>query len=508
MPPILWKKAKIGRISSLLSDLRSRRRESSLVVQTGFPTSLADLIVKNRSRLKKPSTKNVSADPPSSPVSSFSHSTIVDSKPCDDGLRSEVGEDSPRSSISRDADDLKNGRGVSGSTCFTAIIKVFVVVALALGTKELAVAITASVSILFFLEFVGKQWFFFSKPKSFVGLSDSNGGPLVCGSTNEIRRIGCALDSCEGQRRLESPQLDCKREPSRMNGSEDLIAVKNTANPDVRCTNEIQAIESNLDLRGGLTQVEKARIQKTVSMDAGGLTKVQTIRIQKAASTGAAGFTQVVNVRTQKANSKNLDLDLGLWGSKRRLGFPVLDQKREVSAYVDDGGLTQVESVRIQKVGSKNFKEKFLKKFVPKRFRSRSRKCGKVESGEMSNCKGEVESEEDYDLEDEEICSLESSNDILEDDLEDEDVAANNPLQIHKSEELATEKMVVPYKENVCTMIKWNAGHMVSLVIILLGLTGGRAVALILTILWHLLVKLVETLWRKLKMYCSRPPLL
>ncbi|WOL15357.1 hypothetical protein Cni_G24138 [Canna indica] len=49
-----------GSVSRLLSGLRSDRG-GSLVVQTGFPTSLADLIVKNRGRLKKPSRKKQQA---------------------------------------------------------------------------------------------------------------------------------------------------------------------------------------------------------------------------------------------------------------------------------------------------------------------------------------------------------------------------------------------------------------------------------------------------------------
>ncbi|KAG9439539.1 hypothetical protein H6P81_019704 [Aristolochia fimbriata] len=52
--PFPWKKAKrLGQIPQLISDLKTKRNRSSLNLQTGFPTSLADFVVKNRDRLKK-----------------------------------------------------------------------------------------------------------------------------------------------------------------------------------------------------------------------------------------------------------------------------------------------------------------------------------------------------------------------------------------------------------------------------------------------------------------------
>ncbi|CAB4306998.1 unnamed protein product [Prunus armeniaca] len=49
---------RVNRISQFVADLQSPKRGGSLVVQTGFPTSLVDLFVKNRDHLKKPSKKN------------------------------------------------------------------------------------------------------------------------------------------------------------------------------------------------------------------------------------------------------------------------------------------------------------------------------------------------------------------------------------------------------------------------------------------------------------------
>ncbi|KAG5562317.1 hypothetical protein RHGRI_005144 [Rhododendron griersonianum] len=67
----LWKKAaKCNRISKLVSDhIHSpHKRGGSLVVETGFPTSLVDLFVKNRDRLKKPSKKKKKSDQESIPM--------------------------------------------------------------------------------------------------------------------------------------------------------------------------------------------------------------------------------------------------------------------------------------------------------------------------------------------------------------------------------------------------------------------------------------------------------
>ncbi|KAF8763015.1 hypothetical protein HU200_008863 [Digitaria exilis] len=59
-----------GRLRRLLASLRPPARPGPLPVQTGFPTSLADLVVKNHDRLKKPRRRHrapppvASADPP------------------------------------------------------------------------------------------------------------------------------------------------------------------------------------------------------------------------------------------------------------------------------------------------------------------------------------------------------------------------------------------------------------------------------------------------------------
>ena len=57
-----------GRLRRLLASLRPPARAGPLPVQTGFPTSLADLVVKNHGRLKKPRRRHRAAPAPAPPV--------------------------------------------------------------------------------------------------------------------------------------------------------------------------------------------------------------------------------------------------------------------------------------------------------------------------------------------------------------------------------------------------------------------------------------------------------
>lgn len=67
--PSMWKKQKGNKLSRLVADLQTTpKRGGSLVVETGFPTSIADLFVKNHDKLKKSSKKkHRSKQPPPSP---------------------------------------------------------------------------------------------------------------------------------------------------------------------------------------------------------------------------------------------------------------------------------------------------------------------------------------------------------------------------------------------------------------------------------------------------------
>ncbi|KAF8101346.1 hypothetical protein N665_0206s0026 [Sinapis alba] len=165
-----WKKSKSksGRISRFVSDLQqSPKHGGSLVVETGFPTSLIDLFVKNRDRLKKSSSKRNNnkaqtqtvpirlrvPSPPPHPLSQKLDPASV----TEDLAASCRIEESPVGRENIDDGDNNNnndGGNSGGGRCvlMVVVIKVFMVAVLALSTKKLAVAITLSAFSLLFLE--------------------------------------------------------------------------------------------------------------------------------------------------------------------------------------------------------------------------------------------------------------------------------------------------------------------------------------------------------------------
>ncbi|KAG2249137.1 hypothetical protein Bca4012_087530 [Brassica carinata] len=167
--PLPWKKSKSGRISKFVSDLQqSPKRGGSLVVETGFPTSLIHLFFKNRDRLKKSSSKrnnnnNNKAQIPTGPSHSHSTRQRVASLPPPPPLPASVTEDPAASKIDESfvcdggvtPENRNDGNGGGGGCCVLMVvaIKVFVVAVLALSTKKLAVGITISAFALLFLEF-------------------------------------------------------------------------------------------------------------------------------------------------------------------------------------------------------------------------------------------------------------------------------------------------------------------------------------------------------------------
>ncbi|ESQ55296.1 hypothetical protein EUTSA_v10025304mg [Eutrema salsugineum] len=185
--PLPWKKSKSGRISRFVSDLQqSPKHGGSLVVETGFPTSLIDLFVKNRDRLKKSSAKrnnnnnkaqaqtasnhphpqrrHVSSPPPpplqrrrSLPLKLDPPSVTEDpaaSKIEDSFVAGGGGGSTAEKRHDGDDDGAGNGsnRGGGGCVLMVVVLKVFVVAVLALSTKRLAVGITISAFALLFLE--------------------------------------------------------------------------------------------------------------------------------------------------------------------------------------------------------------------------------------------------------------------------------------------------------------------------------------------------------------------
>lgn len=161
MPFSSWKKR--GKNSSNISQFvrdhieSHRRRGGPLVVETGFPTSLVDLIVKNRQRLKKSSEIEIIPHNSSFALGSPSPSPLPlplplqpPPPPSSPTLSDHVLEERGDTVVEVVKED-DNCKGV-----LMAVLRVSFVVVLALGTKKFAVGLTMSAFFLICLEYVGK----------------------------------------------------------------------------------------------------------------------------------------------------------------------------------------------------------------------------------------------------------------------------------------------------------------------------------------------------------------
>ncbi|KAG6419396.1 hypothetical protein SASPL_121616 [Salvia splendens] len=168
--PFPWKKVKSARISRLVNDhlhiSQKRRDGSSLVVETGFPTSLIDLFIKNREKLKKPSKKKRGVydpaiegspiycpPPPPSPVGSPPPQRVspIPPPPIEIRAAAEVVEERGGAESGGEARE----RDVNG--VLLMIFRIFTVVVLGFSTKRLALGITISAALLLLLEYAGKR---------------------------------------------------------------------------------------------------------------------------------------------------------------------------------------------------------------------------------------------------------------------------------------------------------------------------------------------------------------
>lgn len=167
---------KSGRISRLVNDHlhngQKRRDGSSLVVETGFPTSLVDLFMKNRGKLKKrrhsprvsDGTDSIIAGSPASlpsppaplpsPIEEYISPPVCSSLDCPSPSRSPPRLALPNSWVPDDNCVVSVDAKTAASFVF---VKLFLVLLIAVGTKGLTVGITISAFLLLFLEYVGKR---------------------------------------------------------------------------------------------------------------------------------------------------------------------------------------------------------------------------------------------------------------------------------------------------------------------------------------------------------------
>lgn len=172
--PFSWKKkTRCTRFSQLVADhLQSPKHGGSLVVETGFPTSLIDLYVRNRGRFRKSSAKKQRGSHSPTPLSSSSDSLVdlnnsssgaSDYRESDEIIEEDVGGGGMVVSGSNIEIEDSSITEVEGSVemaklnpVLVAALKVLFVVVLILGTKRFKFGITVSAFLLFFLELVGK----------------------------------------------------------------------------------------------------------------------------------------------------------------------------------------------------------------------------------------------------------------------------------------------------------------------------------------------------------------
>ncbi|XP_031130617.1 uncharacterized protein LOC116032267 [Ipomoea triloba] len=185
-----WKKKKTGtRISQMVKDQFHRRKNaaSPLVVETGFPTSIVDLIVNHRDRFKKPSSPSLRSkknnppppappliddldfvsppqSPPPPPSTSLTSPALLILPPGiavpitgeqESDAPSHRGESQPQDIVIQGEDGICNT--VKPNRVLVVVLMIFLMVVLALGTKKFALGITVSAFLLFFLEYLGKH---------------------------------------------------------------------------------------------------------------------------------------------------------------------------------------------------------------------------------------------------------------------------------------------------------------------------------------------------------------
>ncbi|OVA05124.1 hypothetical protein BVC80_8897g5 [Macleaya cordata] len=366
--PLLWKKSKIGRISRFVSDLKSSKHGESLVVETGFPTSLVDLMIKNRDRLKKPSKKKnkqsslemissnslIHPPPPPCPLlpqlpeltsfpflphlSPSSNSTMLMVPSSPSTIKTVMKSHFSSCSDEKEEIFLK----VSATNrAFMLILKLLFLLILAIGTKKIAIVITVSAFVLLLLEFASKSLSCYLKPcpdakESFNSVVD-----------RVLSSVHPKLDETEtfkDNRRLIEQE-------------EETLVGENCGFIEQDNNNE----NHNININGAMIIAED-------------LTMNEEIQIEP-------GFDSL--------------------HCRCRWGFIESDQKKKMSSSssTKDEELIEDENIKSsKKKGSSKFKSNMLKKFVPKKFRvSKNKKRNSEEcyldwnSEFVSYCIGEEE---------------------------------------------------------------------------------------------------------------------
>ncbi|KAA8519322.1 hypothetical protein F0562_013578 [Nyssa sinensis] len=474
--PLPWKKAKFTRVSQFVADhLHSQKRGGSLVVQTGFPTSLIDLFVKNRDRLKKapkrkqfeaaadplpisplrpsnspavsplrsldspvvsplqPSDSPTSSPSPSIPVAEFTNPQWSPPIQIGNGI---VARDFNRPTVVLGGDTVQGGGEVADAKgILMTVLKLSLLVILALGTKKLAVGITMSAFLLIFMDYVGKHaW-----------------------------RL---LKSCaKSQESLESliPRVLCflRVKQDKLIMEEDVIVSK-----------------APIERHTGVSRC-------SVVVEGGGLN-------------APMDEFQIVqphwNLLAPNEEIQRVKDEFKIKGGNKSRGCEVLDTKKAVMGREDldtnNGSMEMVEDYRGDALETKDRRSRRammkskIKKLVPKKFRNLKKK-GSSSMGDDKVIMGENQEQEEGDK----STSLLSSR-YVEQDADDAISSFGELLQPEVEAIVIREEMGRETERNSET--QRNSRHLILFLIVLIvlvGLVGGRVFAFGLTFSWCLMLK-------------------
>ncbi|KAM1138423.1 hypothetical protein COP1_036354 [Malus domestica] len=487
--PLPWKKMRANRISQFVADLQSPKRGGSLVVQTGFPTSLIDLFVKNRDHLKKPSKKhknkskkresgvddritlNCELGSGDLPILVKPNSPKVENlKPreADHGVEATGVENRKKNCVVGGEDCI----GGNWGSVLTAVMKMFVVVVLALSTKKLVVGVTLSAFLLLLLEYAGKHLALFLKP---------------CSNAKSVmgQRLSAFLLFLNG---FESDDL------------KGVIARERTVFLD-SAIEEIEIVDANK--KGRLIELLRIDCEKEKAAEKGSVCVDKT-----------SGEKSMVDLLGMECKKKKLVDKRRVCADKtvEDMSLVKLLGKDYKKIKLMEGGEDGGEFVGDKKSkGSKNakIKAKLIKKFVPKKLRRKGKPNEQelepvLYSGDSSflgvdKVEG-CEAQEDHEDVKEEEHESENISVFSLDAEEKSEIQGLDRVSDHGEGSLAGGETPLVVEKKGREGKEGNFGYLFLFLIVLAGLFGGRLVALLLTVTFCFLSKLIGTLRRLVKL--------
>lgn len=219
--PLLWtNKNRVNRVFQIVADLHSTKRGSSFAFQTGFPTSLIDLLIKNRTRFTKPNSNKPFQTPTSDPlppkIPSFNDCAESDhtesqnlTQLITDEENLHVNDDGVLNSDHGVTRVGKSKDGLGSKSVLCIFLMMFIIVVSIASFEKLTVGITVSAFVLLSLEYVMKH----ENEEVKVVLTDTL-------SFEEIEVVGV---SSEDTSSYDGVKLDCVKEDKKLHCSEKVV---------------------------------------------------------------------------------------------------------------------------------------------------------------------------------------------------------------------------------------------------------------------------------------------